>query len=133
MNPLITALFFIFLSLVSCDHKSKAPESTQYNSDSSDSVSFYDFSFMMEVVDERYGVVENIKYDGFLTQNKDSCFIQHHIFVDESNNEYKVPKQQTIRISVSKMDSVYHIIANTVTPKYLRNKINTESPSNKIP
>lgn len=123
MKSLIITLFVILTLMVGCEYKSETPNSAQNNANSSDSVSFYDFSFLIEVVNERYGVVEIIYYNEFLTKNKDSCFIQHHIFADESTNEqYKVPKRQTITVSAAKMDSVYHIIANTVTPKYLRNK-----------
>jgi len=128
-NKIFFAVCFTLMLLVNCDSKPEAPNNPSHIENERDSESFYDFSFSIDIMDERHGVVENIYYNEFLTKNKDSCYIQHSVFFNEANKEkYRIPKTQTIKVSTAKMDSIYNIISNTLTPKYGRNKSTEKIP-----
>lgn len=108
-------LFLIFI--FSCGDKKTMQKNYKQNS-------FYDFEFFIEIIDERFGVVESFKYDGDNNLQKNVLSISH-TYLKDDNIEHA-----TIKISKRQMDSLFAKISNELRPNYLNNldTINVPQP-----
>ncbi|KFC24185.1 hypothetical protein IO90_02445 [Chryseobacterium sp. FH1] len=84
--------------------------------------SFYDFKFLIQVDDERYGVVESYEYKGIENLEKDSLLVYCKKNV---NNKILF---DTTKISKQKMDTLYSKITQELEPIYKDNKANEVIP-----
>lgn len=78
--------------------------------------SFYDFNFLIQVDDERYGIVESYEYQGAEILQGDSLLVYHK---ENVNNKILF---DTIKISKQKMDTLYAKISQELKPSYQYNK-----------
>ena len=78
--------------------------------------SFYDFNFLIQVDDERYGVVESYEYRGIENLEKDSLLVYCR---KNLNNKILF---DTVKISKQKMDTIYSKITQELKPSYQENK-----------
>lgn len=107
-NKLIYLL--IVLVFINCSKNNDAEKKhTKLNS-------FYDFNFLIQIDDERYGIVESYEYNGSKILQDDSLLIYHK----ENVNDKIV--FDTIKISKKKMDTLYSKITQELKPSYQNNK-----------
>lgn len=119
-NNIFIATLFIFL--ISCNKKQDIHFKDNSNTLIKDSASFYDFDFLIQIEDERIGVIESFKYIGNVDDTSDSCIVIHEKLSNNNKMDY-----DSLNISKAKMDLTYALIAEKLTP------LDNNKSSEKIP
>ena len=98
--------------LISCNKKQDINFKDNYSTIIKDSISFYDFDFLIQIEDERIGTIESFKYMGNADETLDSCIVIHEILSSNNKIDY-----DSLKISKAKMDLTYALIAEELTPQ----------------
>lgn len=109
MKNCLTYILVIFI-FIDCSEKQDADKQNEKLN------SFYDFNFLIQVDDERYGVIESYEYKGTEIAQNDSLLVYHK----ENMNDKLVV--DTIKISKKKMDTLFSNITQELKPSYQNNK-----------
>lgn len=104
-------IFTLCIFLISCNKKQDIHFKDSTSTIINDNISFYDFDFLIQIEDERFGVIESYKYIGNADETLDSCLVIHEKL--SSNNKMVY---DSIKISKAKMDLIYGLIAEELTP-----------------